>query len=313
MLRPAISTFRRHAQLWTKACIQARQIQRQFHGMYRRAAPSAQFPAGRPTNLLLPSAQKCLVTGAAHKMKFRHDWLYAVSLLCSVTPCPCCALWRIVLAVLCDAVSLLCSVTPCPCSALWRLVFAVLCDALSLLCSVTHCPCCALWRRVPPVLCDAVSLLCSVTPCPYCALWHRVLAGLCDAVYLLCYVTDCPCCTLWRCAMLCDALPLLSSVTPCPCGACPCYTVWRLFLAELCDAVSLWRLSLQCCVTPCLCLLRIILYYRQSHPATDAYVRPNRNVPLRAVSKQPGSLRNTNNVDTLFHFKLIVSKTACVG
>jgi len=248
MLRPAISTFRRHAQLWTKACIQARQIQRQFHGMYRRAAPSAQFPAGRPTNLLLPSAQKCLVTGAAHKMKFRHDWLYAVSLLCSVTPCPCCALWRIVLAVLCDAVSLLCSVTPCPCSALWRLVFAVLCDALSLLCSVTHCPCCALWRRVPPVLCDAVSLLCSVTHCPCCALWRRVLAVLCDALSLLCSVTPCSCWALWRrlLAVLCDGLSLLYSVAL-------CYAVWRLALAELCDAVSLWRLPLLYCVTPFSC------------------------------------------------------------
>ena len=54
------------------------------------------------------SAQKCLLTGSAHKMKFRHDWLYERN---GVTPCLCCAVWRRVLvapvpAMLCHAVSL---------------------------------------------------------------------------------------------------------------------------------------------------------------------------------------------------------------
>jgi len=113
--------------------------------------------------------------------------------------------------------------------------------------------------------------------------------------------------------MLCDALSLLCSVTPRPCGACPCYAVRRLVLV-LCDAASLWCLSLLCYVTPCLLSIADSTVLQTEPPSNrHTYVTPHRNALLRAVSKQPGSLHNTNNAGTLFHFKLIVSKTACLG
>ena len=288
MLRPAISSFRTHARTavnkslnwgpsdtatvpWhvQKGNIKCPVPCRTTHELTFAFGPEISTNWRRPQNEI-PA-----------RVIVRAEWCDAVSLLCSVTPCPCCAVWRRVLAVLCDAVSLLYCVTPCPCYTLWRRVLAVLCDAVSLLYSVTPCPCCTLWRRVLAILCDAVSLLFCVTPCPFCDLWRRVHAVICDAVSLLFRVTPCLCCALWLrvLAVICDAVFLLFCVTPCPCCAlcrrvfvtpCPCCAVWR-------------RVS----------VLRIVLHYGRTEPPSNrqTHVTPHRNVPFRAVSSassQPG-------------------------